>query len=366
MKTIARNIFKYINYIVIAALLLSYLSVFVSPEKIWFLSFFGLAYPFLLITNIIFIFFWLYRKKKLFLFSLIAILLGWNNLSSVIQTPLVRKNNKIEKNKIEKKIKIISFNVRLFDLYKWTKSEDAYIEIINFIHKEAPDVICFQEFYTNSTNLKLEKILNHLKNTKYHHIEYSLKSDNNSSYGIATLSKYPIIEKGKILYKNTTNLSIYSDIRAHGKIIRIFNNHLQSIRFKKENYYFLKNSKYFSDNKKFEEIKDISFRLKDAFAKRAQQADILSKHIKNTPYPTIVCGDFNDTPLSYTYHKIKANLNDAFVNSGSGLGTTYTGSFPSYRIDYFLYSDDFNAQNYKVPHIRLSDHFPIICEFVIK
>jgi endonuclease/exonuclease/phosphatase family metal-dependent hydrolase len=114
------------------------------------------------------------------------------------------------------------------------------------------------------------------------------------------------------------------------------------------------------------EIKDISFRLKDAFIRRAKQANILSKKITATPYPTIVCGDFNDTPVSYTYHKIKGNLNDAFMEAGSGIGNTYVGNFPSYRIDYFLYSNDFKVKNYKVPHIKLSDHYPIVCEFIIQ
>jgi endonuclease/exonuclease/phosphatase family metal-dependent hydrolase len=366
VKKFTQSIFKYINYIIIAFLLLSYLSIFVNPVKIWVLSFFGLAYPYILFANVFFIIFWIYRKKRYFLFSLLAILIGWNNLSSVIQFPSIKKNKETEKIKIEKKLKIVSFNVRLFNLYKWTDNENVYNKIISFIHKESPDIICFQEFYTNSSNLKLQNIINRLSDTKYYHIEYPTSNNNNKSYGIATFSRYPIIDRGIIRYKNTSNVSIFTDIKTQGKIVRIFNNHLQSIRFNKDNYFFISNSEKFSDNKKMKEIKDISFRLKDAFIRRAKQANILSKKITATPYPTIVCGDFNDTPVSYTYHKIKGNLNDAFMEAGSGIGNTYVGNFPSYRIDYFLYSNDFKVKNYKVPHIKLSDHYPIVCEFIIQ
>jgi len=364
VKNFAHNIFKYINYIIIAALLLSYLSVFINPAKIWFLPFFGLAYPFILFANIFFIFFWIYRKRKYFLFSLIAILIGWNNLTDIVQIHSIKKPDKTEKTKIVKKLKIVSYNVQLFNLYKWTKNDNAYNKIIEFIKKESPDIICLQEFYTNSSNLKLQNIINQLSKTKYYHIEYP--NINNHSYGIATFSKYPIVDRGIIRYENTSNITIYTDIKTQGKIVRIFNNHLQSIRFKKDNYSFITNSKNYSDNKKMKEIKDISYRLKDAFIKRAKQADILSEQISATPYPIIVCGDFNDTPISYTYHKIKGDLNDAFTKSGKGLGTTYIGNFPSYRIDYFLYSNDFAVQNYKVPHIKLSDHYPLVCEFIIQ
>ena len=111
------------------------------------------------------------------------------------------------------------------------------------------------------------------------------------------------------------------------------------------------------------EIKDISHRLKYAFRKRAHQADVLSDHIHTSPYPVIVCGDFNDTPVSYTYHKIRGDLVDAFIESGRGIGNTYSGMFPSYRIDYILHSRNLRSGGFETVRVDYSDHFPVSCLF---
>ena len=127
------------NFIFVAALILSYLSVFISPEKIWILAFFGLAYPFLLIVNLAFVFFWIYKKRKIFLISLITILAGWNYLSTYIQIPIKKKNIDIETS--ENKFNVLSFNVRLFDLYDWIKSDSTQKEIFEFINTNEFDII---------------------------------------------------------------------------------------------------------------------------------------------------------------------------------------------------------------------------------
>jgi len=148
--------------------------------------------------------------------------------------------------------------------------------------------------------------------------------------------------------------------------VRIFNNHLQSIRFNKNNYSFITNSKALKDDERLREIKDISFRLRDAFIKRASQAKILSKHIQNSPFPVIVCGDFNDVPVSYTYRKMRKNLDDSFIEAGRGIGTTYMGKFPSFRIDFIFHSKEIQCTRFDIPNIKLSDHYPITGEFVLE
>jgi endonuclease/exonuclease/phosphatase family metal-dependent hydrolase len=109
-----------------------------------------------------------------------------------------------------------------------------------------------------------------------------------------------------------------------------------------------------------EEIKDISFRFRDALKKRAKQVEIVTNHILNSPYPVIVCGDFNDSPISYNYRQMRRNLNDAFIEAGAGVGHTYKGFFPSFRIDYILYNQEFKATSYSSPRIVFSDHYPVV------
>jgi endonuclease/exonuclease/phosphatase family metal-dependent hydrolase len=364
LKAIIYTLLKYLNYSFVGALLLSYLSVYVSPEKLWVLAFFGLAYPFLLIINFGFVVFWIYKKRKTFLIPLIAILLGWTYLASYIQIPLKKQNTNTEA--VKNKFNILSFNVRLFDLYNWNEGDNTSGEIFDFINTNEFDFICFQEFFTkNKGELSKRSILEKLNKEYSTHIIYTYEGDN-YNYGIATFSKYPIINRGIINFNNSSNSSIFTDVLINKDTVRIFNNHLQSIRFNKNNYSFITNSKVLKDEEKIKEIKDISYRLRDAFIKRASQAKILSNHIKNSPYPVIVCGDFNDVPVSYTYRKMRGELNDSYLEAGKGFGTTYMGKFPSFRIDFIFHSKDIKCVNFNIPDVYLSDHFPVTSEFVLE
>ena len=364
MKTLINRLIRYLNYLFIGALLLSYLSVYISPEKIWLLAFFGLAYPFLLISNLIFAVFWIYKKKRIFILSLLTILLGWNYLSTYIQIPL--KKNKREIYPSEQRFNVLSFNVRLFDLYEWNETENTPEEIFKFINDKDFDLICFQEFFTqNKGDLTKRKILKKLTEEYNTHIDYTIENKN-YNYGIATFSKYPIVNRGVINFSNSSNSCIYTDVLIKEDTIRIFNNHLQSIRFNKNNYSFITNTNALKDDERLKEIKDISFRLRDAFIKRAKQAKIISQHIQNSPYPVVVCGDFNDVPVSYTYKKMKKNLDDSFMESGKGIGTTYMGKFPSFRIDFILHSKNIKCLDFEIHDVRLSDHYPVSSEFTLE
>lgn len=350
-----------LNIILIVALLLSYLAIHVSPIKIGFLPLLGLLYPLLAIFNLLFAIFWLWRWKYYFLFSLVALLIGLPIMQHVFQLPGAKDD--ISDLAREQQMKVVSYNVRLFNLYDWANNTNAASEILSFLQKQTPDIVCLQEFYVNQEKqINLPIIKKALASTPNVHIASS-KQGTTSFYGIATFSKYPIVNRGEIHFKNTTNISIYTDVKVGNDTLRIFNNHLQSIRFNRNNYSFIKNSKEFKEEERIREIKDISFRLLDAYKKRALQADILADYIHNSPYKVIVCGDFNDTPVSYTYRTIKGDLNDAFRKYGKWFGTTYQGNFPSYRIDYILYDKTLELKDYRVEKSDLSDHNPIIGTF---
>jgi len=364
LKAIIYKLLKYLNYTFVGALLLAYLSVYISPERIWVLAFFGLAYPFLLIVNFIFVIFWIYKKRKTFLVPLIAIILGWTYLSSYIQIPLKKQKENSEISKT--KFNVLSFNVRLFDLYNWEEGDNTSDGIFDYINTNEFDFICFQEFFTKDKGELTRRTILKKLNRKYAtHIDYSFEGDN-KNYGIATYSKFPIINRGVINFSNSSNSSIFTDVRINDDTVRIFNNHLQSIRFNESNYSFITNSKDLNDDEKIKELKDISFRLRDAFIKRASQAQILSNHVKKSPYPVILCGDFNDVPVSYTYRKMKGELKDSFKEAGKGIGNTYMGKFPSFRIDYIFHSEDIKCLKFEIPDVYLSDHFPVTSEFVLE
>ena len=111
--------------------------------------------------------------------------------------------------------------------------------------------------------------------------------------------------------------------------------------------------------------KNIINKIKTASVKRSKQVDAVANHIESSPYPVIICGDFNDPPSSYTYNRISGDLKDAFVESGSGFGNTYNGLIPLLRIDYILHSPQIRSTDFKTVKQNLSDHFPITCKMEV-
>lgn len=307
---------------------------------------------------------WFIKMPKRSLYSLIILLSGWSQLSAFIQTG---SNDAAEK--IKDQIKVMSYNVKLFDLYNWNRNTETREHFFDLIKKESPDIICLQEFYTSDAKeSKLNNLdtLLRLQKAKYVFTEYTTTLRNTDHWGGAIFSIYPIIAKGIIKFDvKNNNLCMYVDLKKNKDTVRVYNLHLQSIHFDKKDYKFMDD---IANNRETEEIdksKNILKRLKNAYVKRATQAELVADHIEHCPYPVIVCGDFNDTPASYAYHVISRNLKDAFVESGHGFGRTYIGKFPSFRIDYILHSDKYKAHQYYTIEKELSDHYPI-CSYLEK
>jgi len=369
MKRIVKKLLFILNILFALALIASYISAFVSPEKFWYLAFFGLFYPFLLIINILFVIFWLLFRKFYFLLSLLCILGGLPFITRIVQinNPFHDKYYYQQKyHPGNTSFKLLTFNVRLFNLYKWEAGNDAEAGIFSFIEREEPDIICFQEFYTrDSSKISEQQVRNALKKCKNSHIYYSLNKKKTSHFGIATFSVFPIVGSGEIKFPNTFNLCIYTDLQIGNDTIRVYNNHLQSIKFLKEDYGLLDTLKLKYNEKQIIGVQRIVIRLRDAFKTRSKQVNDVTSHIQKSPHPVIVCGDFNDSPVSYSYQTMRHHLKDAFIESGNGIGYTYRGKFPSYRIDFILYDPILRSYEYQSPKLELSDHLPVICRFIL-
>jgi endonuclease/exonuclease/phosphatase family metal-dependent hydrolase len=117
------------------------------------------------------------------------------------------------------------------------------------------------------------------------------------------------------------------------------------------------------DQETIDMMKSLSLSLKQGFVKRAQQAEELKTNISKSPYPVIVAGDFNDTPVSYSYTTIRKGLKDSFVNSGYGAGFTYKGKYPANRIDYILYDNALENRYFEIIKVKYSDHYPVAAYF---
>lgn len=363
MRKFVYKILLIVNIALALLLLIVYLSVYVSPATSWIFAFMALIYPMVLILNIIFILVWIFFRKWLFLISLFCILIGWNSLKKIFQLQLKRSVPEPTENTIS----VLTYNVRLFNYYQWNKDTASWQKILSFVQDEDPDIVCFQEFITlPGTHHDLKNLKNTLAPLSYSHVYYTDRVPRKINFGMATFSKYPIINKEMIDFKESLNGSICSDLLINGDTIRVYNCHLQSIRLRRD-YNDLLDSLIFNySEKQLDELKYISVRMKEAYIQRADQAEIMARHIRSSPYPVIVCGDFNDTPVSYAYQKISRKLKDAFIESGSGIGSTFRGSLPYARIDYILYSPPFQAYHYHTRKIHWSDHFPVSAHFMLR
>ncbi len=355
-----RYTFK-LNLLVALGLLATYAAPVLNPNFFWPVALLGLAYPIMLLLNALFTLYWISRKKIKSLLSIIAILVGWPTLSHTIAFNPVALPDTV----ITEKIKVMTYNVRNFDLYNWTGNIESRNKMLGLIKMANPDIICFQEFYTQDddkfNNLKaLEEL-----GFTHQHFEKTLTVKEKNHFGLAIVSKYPIAKGGKINLSSTSNKIVaYADVDLKGQKTRIFNAHLQSIHLGKQDLQYVKS---LGDGKKDEEVskdhvrslKSIVKKLRDGYIKRGKQADILAAHIAESPYPVIVCGDFNDTPASYVYHTISKDLQDTFLAAAFGLGVTYAGPIPALRIDYVLGGDAFNVHDFDIFKAVYSDHYPV-------
>ena len=348
--------FLWLNFIIVVFLLISVSAKYISPLLFWLPAFFGLAFPFLFFINLLFIFYWLFQFKPAVIISISTLLLCLPTTFNYIQ---FNTSNKLKQSN---EIKITSYNCMLFDLYQWKKSKGNRIKILNNLAEINPDILCLQEFFTSEENNNFNNITDVKKILKidYHHTEYTATRKSKKHWGIATFSKYPILNEGKMIFDTkNNNLCIYSDILINNDTIRVYNIHLQSIGFSKTDNKFIDDIASENISNDVENSKNIIKRLKIAFIKRAQQVDMIVAHLKTCKYKIILCGDFNDTGASYSYENLSKSLKDSFIEKGNGLGQTYAGNWPQFRIDYILHSPLFTCLNYKRSPITFTDHYPI-------
>lgn len=337
------------NILVLICLAISVLLQYISPEKMSSLSFLSMFFLPLVLMNICFVFFWAAHLKWQLLLSLFALTMMFGNLKKSFS---LKKTDNIEF-KEEKSIKILTFNAMLFNFYK--KNSKA----LDYIANSDADIICIQEFgwyKTDKQYLSIDDILSKMNKYPYKHI-YTALDGEKMTYGIATFSKYPIIKKKKIDFESNFNSSIFCDIKYEKDTLRVFNNHLESNRLTE------KEKKNLTDDFSSEIISKTAEKIGKAATLRAKQAEIIAQEIKDSPYRVIVCGDFNDMPVSYTYNTIcsKNKLKDSFINSGAGMGVTFRDNLYRFRIDYILMDQRFSYSNHTIEKVKYSDHYPVWC-----
>ena len=347
------------NFFAVFGLLLSYLAPYVHPQTFWPLAFFGMGYFPILVINLLFIVIWVILRRWWSLLSLLTILFGWNNLRDHVGF-----NGSIPKEVVKQAnpehLRVMSYNVHLFSAPEFdAKPFTNKNAVLDVIQSAAPDVLCIQEFHTRfkGENNLIKRIRENLG--LGHHFVLPAAENELEAYGLGIFSRYPIVETGTIEGHNYgINRMMYVDILKDDQKFRVYNVHLRSIGFQKEDYEFINNPTG-TFNQDIQSTLMIGGRLKNAFHLRSAQVDALFEHSKSVDHPHIIVGDFNDTPLSYAVHTVSQKMKNTFREKGQGWGTTYNGDFPNFQIDFIFVHPDFNVHNYQIIKQKISDHFPI-------
>lgn len=362
--TFIDKLVRFLAVVLALALLLGFMAGRFDPRNYQLIAFFGLAYPFILLLNMFMVIWWCIRKRWVFALStIILILVGWQALTATVG--ISGEAGKGPKSNPEA-FRMMTYNVHSFKPYGLENIESVKQQMLELIGKENPDVICFQEYFTRRKgSFDITDSLKRILNTDYFYFVPS--SENNyEATGLAIFSRYPIKNKGTIAFGPNFggNASIYIDVEVNKKKLRVYNLHLQSISFDKQDYSYIDKVAKKMDAE-IKPSKRILSLLRNAFLKRSEQVDIMKKHMAKCQSSFLIAGDFNDTPASYAVTQLTKSLNNTFQEQGTGLGRTYNGKFPNFQIDYIATTKDIKVMNHLVIPAKLSDHFPVRSDLIL-
>ncbi len=356
-----RDVIKWVifatNVAAIILLFSSFLSWRVSPLKTNLFSYIGLGFGLIFLVNIGYLVFWIvFSKWKLALISLAAILLCHKPVTTFF--PLHLFPGKAPQEAIE----VLTYNVQGFPEERRKNSSEH--PILDYIARADADIVCLQEYLVSKTGQSIfsQRDVNRILNQYPYRSVTGLESSGRYHiYGLACFSKYPIENTHEVLFESSYNGAAVYTINIDGKRVTVANVHLESNSIMAEDKKLYNDFLQNNDSVKLEQItSNIRNRLGGAYRMRARQVGKVKQYLATQETEgTIICGDFNDTPISYTYHQMKKGLQDAYISTAFGPGITYHQDLFLFRIDYIMHSEQMKAFRTKVDKVKYSDHYPL-------
>jgi len=351
---------RWIGYLLHATLLVAlaaaYTAPFVDPRMFWPPAMLGLVFPWLWLANVAALCFWLFwrRWRAAVLTGLILLpAIGplpryWGGGGPSAEGQTVTRNT----------LRVLSWNVRIFNKNTAGAPFSGRGDMMDLLHAEAPDVLCLQEYFTvpGAGAENHDRLVKASTGLRHESLWKAIVDRRGRTWGLAIFSRYPILDQGVVAFpESVLNGCQWADLDLPGGRTRIFNVHLQSIKLSHEVYAM---GEAVNDMRAPERRRDLLRKFRDAYFMRAKQAALVSEAVAASPYPVILCGDFNDPPQSFAYRRTRASLQDAFAEAGHGLARSHA-TLPGVRIDYILPDTSWNVMSYSTVKSRLSDHFPV-------
>lgn len=371
-RKFTKRLFITLNIIVCSLFLLACCNAFLPPHDWWLIALLGLTFPFLLVIVLLFCLLWIIFRSKWIILPLITLLVGYTNIRALVG---FHYGTKMKSEKPAGSIRIMTWNVTWFDeqLKAGSTRQSYRNKMLDFIRDQRPDVLCFQEYFEPHSK---RYPYNNRRDITALGYPYSMVVYDYTGWktawqtGIAIFSKYPIIDSIHLKYPGPLNFRaaeslIGTDINFNGEKIRIFTTHLQSVLFKSNDYRNIELIKSGSSDSMIKASKSVALKLATGYKFRSQQVKIVRQQLDSSPYPEIICGDFNDVPNSYTYFKIKGDRKDSFIEAGKGIGRTFSNVAPTLRIDYIMADPRFDVKQYVRHFVPYSEHYPVIADLTL-
>lgn len=368
-RRFTKKIFIIANIVLALLFLLACYGGRLNPQTWWPVGFLTLSAFYFLLLLVLFILFWLFVKARWSLISVIALLLAWQPVLQIIP---FRISASFKKEKAAGALRVMSWNVEHFDILEHKTHPERKQQMLDLINEYKPDIACFQEMVGSDSNRNainyIPGFLQQLAFGDYHYsYNRKLDFDGQHHFGIITFSRLPVIKKESVRFHPFDYNSIfqYTDMVNGTDTIRVFNIHLQSLKFSADNLKYIDDPEI-NDETDLKRSRSVIGKLKTGFLKRKIQADRIKAEMEKSPYPALVCGDFNDVPNSYAYNTIGRSMKNTFAEKGSGIGRTFSSISPTLRIDNIFAPGNSEVLQYIRVNKKLSDHFPVIADIQLK